>query len=102
MVAQTYLHNEALSQFSDSKRDKIERLAKIKGYSVKPCQICQKPCMVKNLRETITLCHEHMGFSALVKNTLERRKRTTLNNEDIQGIIRSRTVSRGPYFKPTY
>lgn len=107
-----YIINEQNSQMSQDKLDEIseqnlgrgkmsdslQRLAQIKGFNVKKCQVCDEPVMVKDIREVAVLCHEHMGLKSIVSNMLSKRKRTNLTQEDIQSLAKSRNVRTGPFW----
>lgn len=111
MNSQTYLEQEQSRQFSQEKMDQsndglglskqsenIKRLAQIKGFNVKKCQVCNEPVITKDIREVVTLCHEHMGLKSIVSNMLGKRKRTNLTQEDISSLAKSRNVRTGPFF----
>lgn len=111
MNTQTYLEQEQSRQFSQEKMDQsndglglskqsesLKRLAQIKGYNVKKCQVCNNPVMTKDNRAVVILCHDHMGLTSVVTNMLAKRKRTNLTDEDIQSLAKSRNVRTGPFW----
>lgn len=106
-----YITNEQSDQFSQEKMDQahnglglskqsgaVQRLAKIKGFNVKSCQICNEPVITKDVREVNILCRKHMGLKSLVGNMLNKRKTGTLAKEDINNMIRNRNVRTGPFW----
>ncbi|EKE05969.1 MAG: hypothetical protein ACD_19C00139G0005 [uncultured bacterium] len=107
-----YIANEQNNQMSQDKLDDItsqklgrsklsesvSRLAKIKGFNVKYCQICEEPVITKDNRAVVVLCHSHMGLKSIVGNMLNKRKTGTLAKEDVNNMIRNRNIRTGPFW----
>lgn len=117
MNTQTYLHNQAQAQFSDEKREEIEeaqlgknnfsdesyvkKLAEIKDKSARQCEFCEKWIIIDNLKNKPYLCPRCTEGKSVISGYLKSHKQEHLNQQDKQRIGESRTLRRGPFFKPT-
>lgn len=101
-----YLHAEAEAQFPTSKRveimskripwtrEELERLAKIKGKTVKECIWCGKPVLVDDSRQ-MPLCFEDESGRSVIKRYIQSNHIITLTEKNKEAILNSHTLRQG-------
>lgn len=115
-----YISNESQKQFSDEKRDVVEKeklgkskmsdelqyeyekakeYAKTKGLSVRPCIWCQSPAFLRDVKE-VPLCNKCSNGRDAIERRLKQIKGAKFTLGDAVKVANSSTKRTGPFFDP--